>query len=227
MTTGSTLLAASELPRASDWGLTWYPAAGSLCEYPVSWEDHERDCEWGTAMMRQAGVHDGTVVCLVSSGQHAAWTVPFAEGVRRLGGTVAFCDAWVWDANRLRTFLDRLPVHTVVGLNAIIAKALDETVGLAAALSGVAHVLPRQDALGLIDGAGDLAVGCFEMIGPAPAIRLPGDAGLRYDTAEWSLTDGRGTLAITTRGPRAHQVADVDLGIEGRVGDDGLVRFGS
>jgi hypothetical protein len=178
-------------------------------------------------MMRKAGVQSGSVVCLVSSGQHAAWTVPLAEGVRRLGGTVAFCDAWVWDANRLRTFVDRLDVHTVIGLNAVMARALDETVGLAAALSRAAHVLPRQDAVALVEAANAVAVGCFEMIGPAPALQLPGDAGLRHDTTEWDITDTGGTLTITTRGPRAHEVTDVDLGIKGRVGDDGLIRLGS
>ena len=51
MTLKSTLERAAKLPRPALWTLTRYLSGGTPVDYPVSYDDFERDARWATLSM--------------------------------------------------------------------------------------------------------------------------------------------------------------------------------
>jgi hypothetical protein len=219
MTMRSTLERASSITRPALWSLSRYESNGKAVDYPISYDDFERDTAWATEVLRRYAIGQGSFVLFNSAGFEAAWFEPFLEAVKRLGGVQAFAEKWAWDANRTEMMARRLPLTMVFGITDEVVDGLARIAPVAERLNSIPHLLARPEAAGLLRDQG-LSAGTCVLLGPALAVECPERQGAHIDPGEWRLGAAGKTVGVSTVGPRAHQVRDQPSGVSGDVVDE-------
>lgn len=207
--------ACQAFPRPKLWGIGMY--GSEQTEYRISTADHERDIAWATEQLRKAGVGHGTMVLSIAALWERPWIDAFWNGIRRLGGCIAYADIWSFDAHRTSLFLRRLDIQLVLGLSSDVAEVLHSEAQLGSLLAPIPHVLARPEALPLLTKSG-LRPAAFLKLGPAVGVECPQRAGAHVDSAEWALsTDTDGQVLVSTIGPREHVALNAPTGVMGSV----------
>ena len=217
MTLNSTTLAAASLPRAALWAIGRDDAGGpdgTAVDFPISWEDRERDIEWASGVLAQHGVGAGTPVLIVGGMAESPWFDPFEAAVLRLGGHYSIGEIISFEAFRTGMYAQRLGIEVVFGINRAVAEGLGSELG--AALGAVRTIFARPDAGQVLRAAG-LAPLTVTRVGPALAVDCPAGAGGHVNGAEWKVEASGRDLRLTTVGPRAHQLEHARVGVRGSV----------
>jgi hypothetical protein len=185
-------------------------------DYPLSWEDMERDSAWATEMLRAHEIGAGDLVHVMSSGWEAPWTEPLFRAIRALGATYSCSELWGWDAPRAELFLRRLEPAMVIGIGAEVVTGIAGIADLGDRLGAVRHVLARPDAVAPLRDAG-VDAGLCMLLGPAIALSCPARAGAHVNASEWAVTSTDGELQVSTVGDRAHHLARFPTALAGRI----------
>jgi hypothetical protein len=217
MTLQSTTLAADSVPRAALWGIGRYQVDGRPVDFPISWEDRDRDTDWAASVLAQHGVGAGTAVLVVGGMAESPWFDPFETAVLRRGGHYSIGEIISFEAFRSGMYARRLDVEVVFGINRAVAEGLGDELG--PAFSGVRTILARPDAVPVLHAAGRPAL-TVSRVGPALAVECPVGAGAHVNGAEWSVEADGADLLLTTVGPRAHRLERQRVGVAGRVSAD-------
>lgn len=207
---------ARELPRAPIAGIGRYRVGERLEEFPIGWDDTDRDTAWAVRRLTQWGLNRESYVMVTAAMWQGPWISPVLRAFREIGATFGIADVFGWDARRAATFARRLPLSMMLGIGAETAAALNGDGQLAALLGKVPALLAHPDAVGTLSGAG-LRPGVMTFAGPALTLECPERAGAHVDGAEWSVGSAGGELVLSTAGPRAFQVSGEALGIAGTV----------
>lgn len=184
--------------------ITRVPTPGGVVELPVSWAEIERETDWARHVLEAHGVDRfrGRVAMVVSSCEEPPLTSPFERALVRLGLPYTGSDARGTDAFRIATYLRRLPVAAVIGIDAGTIDALG-SFGEVAELLGRAEVLfARPEAVVPLRKM-DLHPLQWIPLGPAVAVECT--HGMAHvNGAEWSLdVEQNGALLLTSLLPRA------------------------
>jgi hypothetical protein len=210
--------AASDLARAPLYGIGSCRVGRDTCDFEIGWDDFDRDITWAETTLRAAGIAAGDMVLVTSPNWEGPWTSPVVHALRRIKAVYATAEQFDWDARRVKTFLDRLPIKAIIGLGVETLEGL-RSLGAdpAELLSGVNTLWTRYEALPKVRELG-LAATPFVLLGPALAMGVvPGREAL-VNNAEWTVTSRAGELHVTTASRRATRFAALATGIEGQVG---------
>jgi hypothetical protein len=214
MSVRSTTLAAESVPRAALWAIGRDHPDGVPADFPISWEDWERDTDWAASVLAQHGVGVGTAVLIVGGMPESPWFDPFETAVLRLGGQYSLGEVLPFEAFRTGMYAGRLGIEVVFGINRAVAEGLGDELG--SALGGVRTILARPDAVPVLRAAG-LSALTVTRVGPALAVECPAGDGAHVNGAEWAVEADGADLLLTTVGPRAHQLDRQHVGVTGRV----------
>jgi hypothetical protein len=212
MTVGSATAAAATLPRARQWGIGRYDAAGQPVYFEVGWDDWQRDVAWARAMLAGHGVGPGSGLVVVGGMAESPWFDPFETAARELGAPYSIGEIYAFEAFRTGMYARRLPVTMIFGIDRTVAEGLGDE--LAEVVARVPAIVARPDAAGLLAEAGAQPF-IVARVGPAIAVECPHRGGAHLNGAEWTLAERGGELFISTAGPRAHQVSEAGLGLRG------------
>jgi hypothetical protein len=217
MTLASTQAAAATIPRHPLWGIGRYSVAGSPVDFPISWEDWERDTAWIQLLLAEHGLgadSAGSGIVVVSGMPESPWFDPVETAARQLGAPFSIGEVLQFEAFRTGLYALRLPIGMIFGINAAVAQGLGDE--LAAVLQKVPTVFARPSAIPVVEASGGRPF-LVTRLGPALAVECPLRSGAHVNGAEWTVTDDEGQLRITTAGPRAFQTQAAATGVSGSV----------
>lgn len=210
--------AALALPRSPLYGLGSYRVGSDVHDFEVGWDEFDRDSHWAEATLRASGIAPGDTVVVTSPNWENPWTSPVVHALRRIGAIYLPAEHFAWDARRVATFLQRLPVKAFVGLGAETIGGLKDAVPDMAELFGSVEIIwARQDALATLSELG-LAAVPFVLLGPALAMGIPEQRGALVNATEWTVSAADGQLLVSTAATRATPVDSLPTGLHGTVG---------
>jgi len=207
---------ATALPRALIAGIGRFHVEERVTEFPIGWEETDRDAVWAGRQLARWGVDRGSYVLVTAAVWQGPWVSPVLRAVRLAGATFGMADTFGWDARRTATFASRLPLSMIFGLGAATAEALSDSGQLADLFGGVPAILAHPGAHPVLAGSG-LHPGLVAFLGPALAVECPQRAGAHVNAAEWLVQESAGGLCISVVGPRAYRAQRVPLGLPGGV----------
>jgi len=214
MTLASTQAAAATIPRNPLWGIGRYSVAGSHVDFPISWEDWERDTAWVQLLLAEHGLDAYHGIVVVSGMPESPWFDPVETAARQLGAPFSIGEVLAFEAFRTGLYALRLPIGMIFGLNAAVAQGLGDE--LAAVVQKVPTVFARPSAIPVVEASGGRPY-LVTRLGPALAVECPQRAGAHVNGAEWKVTEDGGQLLITTAGPRAFRTQVAPTGVGGSV----------
>jgi hypothetical protein len=190
----------------------WYAGCDGGVDYPVSWNDAERDTRWIEKCLTSLGVSQGEFVAVVSTGHEATWYGPILDALNRLKTTVCPLEPARFELGRAEMFFRRFPISHVIGLDTELGTALAQSAGLNKVFARVKTVLARPDAYGLVQQV-VAKVGLITPIGPALGLPCHEHSTVHIDESEWLIEDAPGGPVITAIAARAHRPVRQALGI--------------
>jgi len=225
MSRASMTAAAVALPRSPVFGIVSCPVGPETREFEIGWDEHERDVDWAESLLRSAGLGSGDLVLITISTWEGPWTTPVVHALRRIGVTFLCAEVWSFDSRRTSMFLQRLPVKAIFGLGGETLTALEaDEPPVAELLRDVEIVWARPDALPHLEDVAPQVVP-FLLLGPALALGVPGQPGVKVDASEWAVDSVNGELVVSNARERLATFERVPTGIRGsvRAVDDGAV----
>jgi hypothetical protein len=214
MTLASTTAAVATIPRNPLWAIGRYTNAGAPVDFPISWADWERDTAWVQAMLVEHGLVRTAGIVVVNGMPESPWFDPVETAARRIGSPFSIGEVLTFEAFRTGLYAIRLPIGMIFGMTDAVAEGLGEE--LAAVVVKVPTIFARPSAIPLVAAAGGNAF-VVARLGPALAVECPQRLGAHVNSAEWTVTDDGGQLALTTAGPRAFTLEQAGIGVEGSV----------
>jgi len=182
--------AAAALPRAPIAGIGRYRAGDQIVDFPIGWDETDRDTAWAREQLTRWGVSRPGYALVTAAMWQGPWVSPVLRACRELGITFGMADVFGWDSRRTATFARRLPLSMVFGLGRETAEALADA---------------------------GLRPGLIALLGPALALECPQRAGAHVNGAEWLVEETSDGLFLSTVAERAHQARRVPLAIAGSV----------
>jgi hypothetical protein len=183
--------------------ITRLPTPAGVVEVPVSWAEVERDTTWARQVLKAHGVdrHGGRVAMVVASCEEPPLTSPFERALMQLGLPYTGSDAGGIDVLRIATYLRRLPVAAVIGIDAGTVDGLASFGPVDELLGRPELLFARPDAIEPLRALG-LHPRHWVPFGPTVAVECArGVAHVNAD--EWDLAvDPDGTVRLTSRQPR-------------------------
>lgn len=226
MSRASMVATAAALTPAPLYGIGSCRVGRDVCDFEIGWDDFERDIAWAETTLRASGISAGDMVLITSPNWEGPWTSPVVHALRRIKAVYATAEQFVWDARRVKTFLDRLPIKAFIGLGTETLEGLNSIdANPAELLSHVDILWTRHEALSGVHGLG-LAATPFVFLGPALAMGVVPGREAVVNNLEWTLTAPSGELHVATKSQRTTRFAALATGIAGRVGgttDNGAV----
>ena len=222
MTLASTTAAAAALPQPLLWGIGRYDVAGEPVYFEITWDDRQRDTAWARAMRADHGVGQGREgrwkggLIIVGGMPESPWFDPFETAARELGAPYSIGEVYTFEAFRTGLYTRRLPISMVFGIDATVAEGLGDD--LAEVVARAPVIVARPDAVALLAAAGAQPF-VVTRVGPAIAVECSHRTGPHVNGAEWTLAERGGELLISPAGPRAHQVTEDPLGIQGTLAE--------
>lgn len=207
---------AATLPRAPIAGIGRFRLADRTIEFPVGWQETDRDSAWARQQLARWGVDRPGYVLVTASVWQGPWVSPVLRACREVGATFGIADVFGWDARRTATFASRLPLSMVFGLGGETVDALADSGQLRDLLAAVPAILAHADAHPALADVG-LRPGLVAFLGPALALECPQRDGAHVNGAEWLVEEAEDGLRVSTAGPRAYQAQRQPVGALGRV----------
>jgi hypothetical protein len=208
--------AAAALPRAPIAGIGRYHAGDQIVDFPIGWEETDRDAAWAREQLTRWGADRSWYALITAAAWQGPWVSPVLRACREIGITFGMADVFGWDSRRTATFARRLPLSMVFGLGRDTAEALADSGELADLLGGVPAILAHAGAVPVLTAAG-LRPGLIAFLGPALALECPQRVGAHVNGAEWLVEETGDGLSLTTVAQRAYQAERVPLAIAGSV----------
>ena len=208
--------AAAALPRAPIAGIGRYRAGDQVVDFPIGWDETDRDTAWARVQLTRWGVSRPGYALITAAMWQGPWVSPVLRACRETGITFGMADVFGWDSRRTATFARRLRLSMVFGLGRETAEALADAGELADLLGAVPAILAHADARPALTAAG-LRPGLIALLGPALALECPQRAGAHVNGAEWLVEETGDGLFLSTVAERAHQARRVPLAIAGSV----------
>ncbi|MCV7393842.1 hypothetical protein [Mycobacterium paraseoulense] len=214
----ATMAAASvTVPRASLYGIGSCRVGTEFRDFEIGWDEVDRDIEWMTALLREAGLKKGDLAQITLPNWEGPWFTPLIAGLKRIGVVVALAEQFSWDARRVAHFVGSLRPRAYFGLCAETLQGLRGLeIDTAELLSDVEIIWARHDALAETPNLGFSAQPLVPL-GPALAVGVPG-VGAVVNTGEWEIRTAEGEFVVSTASDRAMRFTDVGTGIKGTVG---------
>jgi len=210
--------AASVLARPPLYGIGTLRVGKEITDFDIGWDDFERDIDWAKRILTDSGIAAGDLVLVTSPNWESPWVSPVVHALRRMKAVYLTAEQFSWDARRVATILQRLPVRAFVGLGAATLEGLKATGGGAAELLGGVDILwARHDALPIVPSLGLSAVP-FVPLGPALAMGIPEGRGALVNDAEWTVGGQNTELVVSTASARATRFDSLPTGLHGTVG---------
>lgn len=209
-----TLAMAGRNPALAGIGL--FVREGSNVAFEIGWPEVERDTAWAHRVIEAWGIERGDHVLLTARNSEGPWFGPLVTAFRAAGVVFSNAEPYSWDARRVTTMLDYLPIKAILGLSGETADALladDRAAGL---LREVPTIWARRDALDPLRGAGLLPAE-MAMLGPAFAVECPARTGLHLDHDEWRISSGSSGLELSVVGERVYRGREIALRSTGTV----------
>jgi hypothetical protein len=214
MTLASTTAAAATIPRNPLWAIGRYTNAGAPVDFPISWEDWERDTAWARALLVEHGLVPTAGIVVVNGMPESPWFDPVETAARQIGSPFSIGEVLTFEAFRTGLYALRLPIGMIFGMTEAVAEGLGDE--LAAVVAKVPTVFARPSAIALVAAAGGKPL-VVTRLGPALAMECTQRLGAHINAAEWTVTDDGGQLALTTAGPRAFTLKRAGIGVAGSV----------
>ena len=217
MSRETTALAAATLPRPPLYGIGSCRVGPDYLDFEIGWDEFERDTDWAEKVLKSSGILAGDLVLITSPNWENPWTSPIVHALRRIGAVYTTAEAYAWDARRVSTLLEGLPIKAVIGLGSETLNALAAAESpIVELLLGVKIVWARRDALEQLSDVEPEVVGLVPL-GPALAMGHPGQRGLLVNAREWTVDTDDGLLVVSNVGSRATTFSRVATGIRGEV----------
>lgn len=214
MTLVSTSAAAARIPRNPLWGIGRYSVGGRHVDFPISWEDWERDTAWVRSLLVEHGLASGSGIVVVSGMPESPWFDPVETAARQIGSPFSIGEVLAFEAFRTGLYALRLPIGMIFGMNLAVADGLGDE--LADVLAKVPTVFTRPSAKPVVEAAGGHPF-LVTRIGPALAVECPQRGGAHVNAAEWIVSEAGGQLQIGAAGPRAFETEEAETGAGGSV----------
>jgi hypothetical protein len=171
-------------------------------DYPLSWEDWERDVAWAVQFLKSRRIVAGDFVALVSTGHEAPWYGPILDAANCIGATVCPLEPARFESMRAKMFFTRFPISSVIGLDQELCAAIEQSMSLQQAMRAVRNILVRPNALKMVEASG-LSAEVMVPVGPALGLPCSEAAVLHVNEAEWEIAAGAEALVITSKAHRA------------------------
>jgi hypothetical protein len=202
------------------WGIGQFRSAGESVPLPVSYDDVAQDTDSARKTLASLGVGRGHHVLFTSLLSESATFWPFQQAVLSVGGIVSCAEATPFDAFRTEMFARRLPLETVLGLNADVLDGL-AALGRASeqVFARVPIIVARSLAYERLRDAG-LRPYLWLPLGPAVAVECRVRAGAHVDSGVWQAESAGGEIVLSSRVPRAFTVDGLRTGVRAEVATD-------
>jgi hypothetical protein len=199
-----------EVPRSRLRCIGQYTALESPVDYPMTWEDWDKDRAWAQSMVEHWGVRTGDFVAVVSTGHEAPWYGPILDALNALDATVCPLEPAEFEIGRARMFFTRFPIAAVIGLDGALGDGLRSAGILSAYGERLRFVLARPEAAELVTGLG-VPVGLVAPVGPALGFTCHAGRVIHVNDEVWALEQRGSTATIRAKVMREHAGEGVDV----------------
>lgn len=180
-----------------------FPVLNGNEDYPLSWDDWERDVAWAIRFLKSRNIGNGDFAVLVSTGHEAPWYGPLLDAASLLKATICPLEPARFESMRAKMFFARFPISAVIGLDQDLCAAIEQSMSLKQALGSVKTILVRPNAFKLLQVA-ELRAEVMAPIGPALGLPCAADPlVLHLNEAEWEIAPDADGLVMKTKAERA------------------------
>jgi len=194
-----------------------YAHKGRLEFFPVRRMELDRTALSPARVIRSFGIKPGNYVLTISLVREVVQFAPFEQALTTLGMIGINADASPYDAGRVEATIRQFDVAAICGLDKGVLDGLAILGHDPARIFAGRVVWARPDAWQLVSALpGVTARRCAEL-GPVLGLECIEGDGVHVDAREWTLDDAGGTIRLTSRAARITPVADLDIGVRGRL----------